>query len=885
MPTSLERCQLPSAPDAWADVILALRRFLERHGMAARDLWVIVPFAQHLPLAREAWASQVGAGWMPRFETTQTLAAALGPPQDIPEALPTGNALVDRLAAAPLLASQSWARWTAQNDVVMFRHWVRLLVETTHQLMEGAACQPPDLREAWWARVQERLESRLAAQVAAGEVEGALARVAWAWARQRDTLPTDALFRVRPAAWAVVQAGEVDALMASVVAQFPGPALWLEVNPPEGTAITDMRQVPSLVACRDAEEEAQVAAARVLRHVADGEVPVALVAQDRGLVRRIRALLEREKVRIHDETGWKLSTTRAGACVMGLLRLCEAGASTDELLDWLKSGFVDLQGHEAGLVALEEALRRQQAASVAQVRLQALPEAARSLWQFWSEVREPLARLTQTHLARWQQALVQGLQCCGAWQRLQRDPAGAQLLQALHLYEGEAGAGAYGRQAAQLVCDRVEYRAWVDEVLEAVSFRPAPQEPAEVVIAPLSRCMLRPFAAVVLPGCDHTHLGAAASVGGCLSEAERRDLGLPTGQALWQRERLALRHVLTHPRLSLSWRRTHQGEPLQVSPLLEPLRLALRRAGRDWAAATDGLVRQVLPVRVVRPTRPSAPALLPSKVSASAYEALRACPYRFFALHMLGLQEVEVLDDAPDRRDLGQWLHGVLHAFHVSRASPSNDWQADVDRLLAMGRQQQQALGLDDAAFLAEWLYFERLAPAYVDWLHAQEAQGWRFERGEWAVSMSGAGPADLKGRLDRVDRLMQQHGGARARLIDYKTSSADSLRARVRRPLEDTQLAFYAALWEGLVGAVEELEGLEAGYLALETPVKWIEHPRVTDSAAALRAGLAEDFTRLAAGAPLPPLGQGPACEHCAAAGLCRKAHWDGSMGEEALA
>ncbi len=35
----------------------------------------------------------------------------------------------------------------------------------------------------------------------------------------------------------------------------------------------------------------------------------------------------------------------------------------------------------------------------------------------------------------------------------------------------------------------------------------------------------------------------------------------------------------------------------------------------------------------------------------------------------------------------------------------------------------------------------------------------------------------------------------ARAMLIDYKTGNADKLKQRVAEPLEDTQLAFYAAL------------------------------------------------------------------------------------------
>ena len=52
---------------------------------------------------------------------------------------------------------------------------------------------------------------------------------------------------------------------------------------------------------------------RCSQQVRAGATPVALVAQDRVLVRRVRALLERMQIDLIDETGWTLSTTRAAA--------------------------------------------------------------------------------------------------------------------------------------------------------------------------------------------------------------------------------------------------------------------------------------------------------------------------------------------------------------------------------------------------------------------------------------------------------------------------------------------------------------------------------------------------------------------------------------------
>jgi ATP-dependent helicase/nuclease subunit B len=126
-----------------------------------------------------------------------------------------------------------------------------------------------------------------------------------------------------------------------------------------------------------------------------------------------------------------------------------------------------------------------------------------------------------------------------------------------------------------------------------------------------------------------------------------------------------------------------------------------------------------------------------------------------------------------------------------------------------------------------------------------------------------------LDGRLDRID--LGADGGAM--VIDYKTGNVQKLAQRARQPLEDTQLAFYAAL------LTEEPSDPppRAIYLALqerEGP-KEIEHQDVALSAAQLIEGLAADLAALRGGAGALALGEGDACLHCAARGLCRRDHW----------
>ncbi len=87
-----------------------------------------------------------------------------------------------------------------------------------------------------------------------------------------------------------------------------------------------------------------------------GRSPVALVATDRALTRRIGARLKGQGVTAQDETGWKLSTTRAAAMLMSALRACAHDAGSDQVLDWLKSGD---DGDALAVQGLESRLRRE----------------------------------------------------------------------------------------------------------------------------------------------------------------------------------------------------------------------------------------------------------------------------------------------------------------------------------------------------------------------------------------------------------------------------------------------------------------------------------------------------------------------------------------------
>ena len=174
-----------------------------------------------------------------------------------------------------------------------------------------------------------------------------------------------------------------------------------------------------------------------------------------------------------------------------------------------------------------------------------------------------------------------------------------------------------------------------------------------------------------------------------------------------------------------------------------------------------------------------------------------------------------------------------------------------------------------EADFLPFAASFASFAPRYIEWLHRRDAAGARWQRGELAIATAPAelGGIELHGVIDRIDEVQ---GGLQ--LIDYKTGGVAGLKEKVREPLEDTQLAFYAALMR----TQTELS-LTASYLAVDGTkgIAEVPHPDVEASAAALLEGLAHDLQHLRGGAGLPALGEGPTCEHCAARGVCRRDHW----------
>lgn len=649
---------------------------------------------------------------------------------------------------------------------------------------------------------------------------------------------------------------------------------WAEIVTDEiSTATTDDLDAVSapsglrLAEAKSLEDEATVGAQTIIDWLQQGKQNMAIVAQDRVVARRIRALLERAEIIVSDETGWKLSTTRAAAAFAAWFDLIAARAETVALLDFLKSPFVFADNEDKAdlVIAIELTLRRENIAgdwTVVAETLKTLPAAQSLVVRLAEQAKSYVGRKT---LCEWIAITERTLTSLGMSKALAEDMAGEQSLQLLKTMAQD--------------CDGVghtfsfpEWRAFINLQLESAPFIQQ-QTDRRVVMLPLNGARLRSFDAVLMVGVDADHLPSQPSEILFFANAVRGELGLATRESRQRQQLRDFTELLCANRdIVLSWQSSKDGEPNAVSPWIERLQLTLAKAGVAPLAlhAVSIPERQLHATPVTMPA-PSAPQLRPARLSASGYNSLVACPYQFFATRMLGLSGIDELSDLPEKRDYGDWLHQILATFHA-KLRDQHVAREDRPALLDDISHRIFAQSLDKSgAALGYFSRWEKAMPAYLAWVEEREAQGWHFVFGEehlertlrWGAN-ENQGDIILHGYVDRID---ENDSGERA-VLDYKSTNATSLNNRLKQG-EDHQLPFY--------GLLSEKPLLNALYVPLDTKdkVKEVEAPDFSAWQSALEEQIAHSMQAIDQGAPLAATGPESVCQYCDARGLCRKGAW----------
>ncbi|MFN3616745.1 MAG: PD-(D/E)XK nuclease family protein [Aquabacterium sp.] len=933
----------------WAAWARDAAQWLSQQGADPRQAMVVVPVGALLPLVRLAWSDSVG-GWLPIIDTIAGLVQqhawrhVPSAPDVGQESYPalTLDAVVDRLAVHAALRGLPWVRAWDRSQPRALRFAIEQVVAMGHGWWRRLQACPPSDRDVlmadWLAELPMPGQQPDQESGTPGQLERWLMAwgLRWTLHQARQGCASDVLFELRPSAWLIVTAGQAvlpgsEGALTLAVAQRaargdgPGyPALpcrwWAATAEPNPLALA-----PSIASATDLEDEARMTASQILHLVAQSRSttraaeedepmattrvePVALIALDRGVVRRVRALLDERGVLVADETGWKLSTTRAAAVLSRTMSAANPRASTDEVLDWLKSAWVTPPGGVDAVAALEHWCRRRGVLSLwgatSGASPLAGPAAALELVAWAQQALAPLSALWsqgRAPLSQWLSALRDALQASQSWTALQADPAGQQAIDILRMDDDEPGAD-QGAWQGLIETTRMDGRAalaWLQELLEGAVFRPTvpPGTVPDVVVTTLARAALRPFLAVVMPGADVRQLGGLPVRQGWLSQVQRERMGLGTAQDQQQAQWEAFELVMCAPAIVCLHRQDHDGELLSASPWLERWQA---RHGQAWQPAADDRRERHLNLAPVSRPAPQVHqhlSLVEPRMTATRYEALRQCPYQFFAKAILALEEAEELEEGVDGADYGNVLHLILQRFHEQRDQQRTQRSLEQE-LTAWMDAAQHVMESEGMAHEANRPFFrpyqqqlERLAWAYLSWLLPHEREGWSVKHMEFQarqtvvvgdqVNDPGGEPQALvlEGRLDRMDVRHRTGTGQERHVIDYKSGQLDQLKKKLKTPLEDTQLLFYA-----LLGG--EPEGLQASYLHLgkdssskaeagAMKATLLTHDEVSDHADRLLEGLVHDWQRIRQGHGLAALGEGATCTHCRYRGLCRQDDW----------
>ena len=395
----------------------------------------------------------------------------------------------------------------------------------------------------------------------------------------------------------------------------------------------------------------------------------------------------------------------------------------------------------------------------------------------------------QATVGGWLERLHQGLDAIGVVQGLAQDTAGQQLQDLLARLARELG------DSGPRI-DLAEWRRWLDGELERASFRDR-DVTSPVLFTHLAATALREFDGVILLGCDARQFPGRAGVSLFFNQSVRRQLGLPvrgrrarTGAPSSDRARRRnptdIRHVAGAGR-----RRTESREPvlraaagvqrdrLWARPAIVPSDLV--RAAQVASDASDAPA-----ARVVGAAAPAAVDLVPREVSVSAWGSLVACPYQFYARHMLKLNELDEVREDVEKRDYGEVVHAILRRFHERHAHISGTDRDMLERELAAMSEEDFAPLVARNYLATGWLVrWQALISTYLDWQADREAQGWRFKAGENRASSRSCSKTVRRSRS-----AVASTGSTGARpvqgreyaVLDYKTQTVDDPAAESAR-------------------------------------------------------------------------------------------------------
>ena len=652
------------------------------------------------------------------------------------------------------------------------------------------------------------------------------------------------------------------------------------------------------------ETEAAAIDIQVRRWLLEGKKNIGIVTENRRLARRVRALLERSNISITDYSVWALSTSSAASVVERWLQCIEEDFAHEPLLDVLKSPFIfpdwttedriraayrlenDIILHEnipQNLSRMRKQTQRRQTklsqkeASYDEVfsLLDKLQAAAKPLLNYIGQTKHPTHKIID--------GLLESLHILGIKESFTRDIAGECVINELEKMQ----------QAALLYStdlDWVGFRTWLGQTIENSNFQPSTYK-SPVVLSGVTNSGLLSFDALIISAVEKEFMPGSTKISPFFNNSVRYELGLNSSYQNQNAVYYHFRRLLdTAPHILITHRKLNEGEPVIPSPWLEIL-LAFHKIAYDTDLSDPVLEALVndpdtritncdidqLPEIPEQPRAKIPAQFQPQTLSASSYQNLLDCPYKFFLENCLKLAPPDEIKLALEKSDYGSRVHLCLQAFHGDIKKFKGPFTQTLDKnsrdsaigLLEEISSQVFADDLEDNFQHRGWLKkWTNLIPDYIDW-QIQRSKDWHVAHVELGQTRETLiDNIVLTGKVDRIDENISNSA-----VIDYKTGAPP--KQKLIENGEAVQLPFYALLTEEIL--IKEIS--QVAYLNLnKQPVKireLIEGEQLTSLKYEAAQRLQTIINDLQAGKPAPAWGDKKTCEYCSMEGICRKSAW----------
>ena len=628
------------------------------------------------------------------------------------------------------------------------------------------------------------------------------------------------------------------------------------------------------------DQEVRAIKIKIQQWLAAGKKNIAIVAFDRKVARRLRALLQQSEILVRDEFGWKMSTTSVATTLVDWLELLACDLEVTKLIRFLKRPTISqMFGADQFRVALENALKKNRKETTAigfhKVAREVGIDQAREVADKLFEVKRQFDSLRSRNHRNWIRAVLVSLEFADIKVILKQDDAGIQLLQLLDTLEAELNH--FDR--------KVSFTTWLDwfkAQLEASTFKDA-QIDSPISFTHLSAARLRSFDGVIFAGADDINFPLAQFKSVHFGDGVRAQLDLRTREDFIYADKVDLLGcLLLSQTVFVTWQRQKDNEDNLLSPWFENFRLYHTMLWGDdlrdeelesqlhfFEARQRQLQDKHEPLP--EPHISIVSSEIPTQISVRSYQSLLDCPYQFFVQYVLRTREPDSLDADPSKRELGKVIHKVLEKFHTRYPKCINvDLEVLQQEMINIARDTLAAL-VGSRGIVHGWMTRLRgLFEHYLEWQVQREKDGWTivemeadFERN---FMTEGGISRKFFGRVDRIDE--QSVNGDRKRVvIDYKSRAKGILKKIISSYDEDTQLISYVSL--------QPDNKTKAMYLALDknaVDVVELETQDIESSIEEHLNRLESLFSQMEKGQVLPANGAPSICRFCDVQGLCRK-------------